>query len=778
MSLAEQMAQAGVQPKKKTLAEQMRASGIKPTVPSQKTGLENKVLGPSSSLFSGVGKLVGGTILRGADVAVGLGKPGKELQKSVERGGEMQSRALQKARDLKASGDIEGSTRLLKSLQKQDPTITLEDIITEPSKSKPSQIAGEVGVAALETAPFTKGLGVGAKAIEEAGAVISKAKPIQQAVSAFGKAKQVAPRTVGAVKGATQASAYAAPFGAAEGLQQEDATFSSVAGSAFDYATNPLVLGLGGALGAIGGHISPEVRAKSKNRLKNAVDDLENSYESIAIGTKSSKNKLDRAKAKTAFRNQFGTEGTNPARTLSENGIIPKQVGSKLDTFDQANALRSKTKTLHKVNRDGIAEVGRQTGMHKLSDLEEVAVQLAKAQKYVDDGTSKGMIKEIRQEYADLRESAGDIVELIRIDDIKAARGRKVFDTSRPNLNSANELIRRTHQKYIESVSNQAGYDWVAQLNRLIGDRLDAATFLESLNGRVVKGGRLQKYVFQMLGSQMGSNPLGKILGALGGDAVANILISQSIAGPIKKRLLKKIQQEDPRAYTEAVKWLVKHKLHPDQVPQLPVGRAGTPEGNVVTKYPETKQLTQEEIIAQGKVPKGEQVQRPGQQLLPEQAGQGRQEAMITPFTEIEPQAPVGTNFGRAIEGVVEDVTPTKTATAVAEKPTKIGTAGKASVKSTLGVAGAAGAIALGVPVAKKAFESKKGKDEFRQYFTTGFGKESKDKLEAKLKAGNEQEVVAFVREQLEKIIKQTKGTQSQGYYRDQLKDFNKKYGN
>ena len=107
-----------------------------------------------------------------------------------------------------------------------------------------------------------------------------------------------------------------------------------------------------------------------------------------------------------------------------------------------------------------------------------------------------------------------------------------------------------------ERTAAEAGFEDVAQLNRAIGDRLGAAKFLEDLNGQTLKGGRLMKYVFQGIGSTLGNSIPGKILGALGGDIVAQIMISGSVSNPVKRMILNSIKDTEPAVHAATIKWL------------------------------------------------------------------------------------------------------------------------------------------------------------------------------------------------------------------------------
>jgi hypothetical protein len=96
----------------------------------------------------------------------------------------------------------------------------------------------------------------------------------------------------------------------------------------------------------------------------------------------------------------------------------------------------------------------------------------------------------------------------------------------------------------------------VAQLNREIGDILEASKFLAKLDGTTVKGGQITRLTGMIIGASSQTGIVGKIAGALGGDMAAKMLINASVAGPVKRLLLSRLQQTDPKAYTAALIWL------------------------------------------------------------------------------------------------------------------------------------------------------------------------------------------------------------------------------
>lgn len=317
-----------------------------------------------------------------------------------------------------------------------------------------------------------------------------------------------------------------------------------------------------------------------------AIDNLEDGYIEIATNNQGLKKKFEKAKAITEYKNRAGTEGVNPARKLAEMGIAPNQSGTRLDTVEQANKLREGTGKINTLVKAGVKDLEPLAGKQSLSALEEQAVAQARTPQNIDAGLATGLEKEIRQEFALLREAYGDAVDLSKLQDIKVARGKQVYDATRPNLGGANNLIRKTMQTQIEDVARKFGFDDIAQLNREQGDILEAANFLQSLDGKVLKGGRLKKYVFQIGGLSMGNTPLGRILGAFGGDALANLLISNSITTPRQRAILRLIEQEDPAVYRKALQWLTKNKISPPTRLMLPAPKVGAPLKEVSTITP------------------------------------------------------------------------------------------------------------------------------------------------------------------------------------------------
>lgn len=344
--------------------------------------------------------------------------------------------------------------------------------------------------------------------------------------------------------------------------------------------------------------------------VSKSINSLEQTYADLMSGTTPGKKKISKLEQKTEIVNKAGTSGKTPMRTLAEQGIIPRRSGTKLDTFEQAQEYRNNISHLKDANKEALKEVGLSSQLSRLDDLEGASIQYANSQKNIDSGRAPKMIKEIRVEFAHLRDSYPDgVIPIGKVDEIKSARWDNVFGNK--GLVDADVLkkdseyaIAKAMQKHIEEVAHVAGNPEVAQLNREIGDRLEAAKFLEELNGKTIKGGRLLKYVSTAIGSTVGQTLPGKIIGAISGNLVGEIIISRNVAGPIKRIMLRNLETKDPASYTKTIEWLRKQKLDKETRLLLPApryipmggkdtqGRIITPEGKRLTSLPQSKSPT------------------------------------------------------------------------------------------------------------------------------------------------------------------------------------------
>lgn len=316
-------------------------------------------------------------------------------------------------------------------------------------------------------------------------------------------------------------------------------------------------------------------KALIESRRPGAIDSLEQFYNTTAGRTTTGSKKLYQGQLATDAKNAAGTEGENAPRILAENGIVPKQEGNQLATLEQAAKFRQDTLQLRQVNRDAIKQVVNAVPRTKMDDLEKQALTLARSEQNVASGKAAPLERQIKKAFNQYRIDYGNEIPLDKVDDIKSARWSNKRNFTDDLGKDVDYLIGKAAQKTVEDTATSAGFDDVAQLNRHIGDRLEAAKFLEGLDKKRVGVGGLTRIAVMGAASTAGKTIHGKILYAMGGDAAMSILTSNSIAGPVKRLVLQNLEKKNPEAYKEAVKWLEEQKILRETRPKLPAPTPG-----------------------------------------------------------------------------------------------------------------------------------------------------------------------------------------------------------
>lgn len=298
-----------------------------------------------------------------------------------------------------------------------------------------------------------------------------------------------------------------------------------------------------------------------KTKEEPAISSLENDYEKWTGQTKTGVKNLGKADARTEALNNAGTTGKTPQRVLAESKIIPETQGTKFRTFDQAQKFRDSLQPLNDANASALKEVDLASPPNSIADLEAKTIESIKSVKK-PAGEIQSMINDAKNEYSLLKEKYGDTISNTDLNLEKQNYAKGVnFDSTKPLQGSVYEQIRRTAQKTIENSASKAGFEDVAQLNREIGDRLNAADFLQKLDGQTLKYGKIGKYAFMGIGASLGKGLVGKVFGAIGGEYVAELLMRADVATPVKRLILKNIKETNPEAYTATLDWLKQQGL-------------------------------------------------------------------------------------------------------------------------------------------------------------------------------------------------------------------------
>ena len=308
-----------------------------------------------------------------------------------------------------------------------------------------------------------------------------------------------------------------------------------------------------------------------------AVAGLASDYEKWTGATKPGVKSLNKAEARTLALDNSGTTGRLPQQVLADSGIIPETTGTKFTTDAQANTYHEKIRDLMETADKAVDEISTYTPPVKLSELQAEAETRIK-NLGLTVGEEKSMLNDIQSEFAGLQERyGGDEINLAQLKDEKSAYQRPVkFDATRPFKTDFNYQIGKTFQTTIEKEANKAGFPHVAQLNREVGDRLAAEQMLRKLDGQTLKYGKLGKYAMGIAGSALSTTIPGKILGYMGGEMVADLLMKADVANPLKRMILQGIKEKSPEAYLETLKFLEDRGV-------ARAGQLALPEGKTIT---------------------------------------------------------------------------------------------------------------------------------------------------------------------------------------------------
>lgn len=311
-----------------------------------------------------------------------------------------------------------------------------------------------------------------------------------------------------------------------------------------DFAKNTaLGTGVGAVLG--GGLAATQ---KAANLPKTAVRDLQDTYEELFTGTKSAKKTLFKSTAK----------GQNPAEFGAKKGYIVDI--SKDGKIDAQPLIRKVTGDVEPLNNsyrgmieamDNFLPPNERVSLDLLAEQAKKQLQTAKLK---GTGNLPDAQRAIDRIIANLKATYGDDVGLAQLDDIRMGQWSESssFNSNKP-----------TFERDVNYVIGKAAKTTLSQktagtptANKLLGEIADHYDFMENLrkiDGNVVKGGRLGKFATRAIGMAVGSQggPIGAIAGERAGNFVSEIALSNSIANPLKRRILESIPRDNP-IYAEA----------------------------------------------------------------------------------------------------------------------------------------------------------------------------------------------------------------------------------
>ena len=540
--------------------------------------------------------------------ALGAKKSTKQFEDSLAKHSQISNDIIARIRQKKAQGgDV---TRLEDALQKHAANQPTQKRFTgEVIDKTAGQVMGEAAMTGLET--LTGGLAKPVSSTAKLASSASKAVGLsKQAYKALPLSQKLGKVGMEAGKNIAQTLPFGYAADVSLGLTGDRGEKRE--------GTKAFIPGLGSGLSiglplAVGGYkmAAPIVKSRVQKILPKMqakeIDHLENVYNNIMEGTIAGKRKKAKIDAKVVALDKSGTTGKLPQRKLAEDGIIPNIKGTKLDTLEQSFDYQKRASKLQEVNKTALKEISENVKPISINKLEEAAVANARSGRNIASGRASKMEGNIRKEFAILRNEYGDSLPLEKLDEIKSARWDNVFKNK--GLVDVDVLakdseyaIAKALQKEIEAVAAKSGNSNVAQLNREIGDVLEASKYLEGLDGKTLKGGRLLKYVTTIIGATTSTTVPGRIVGALGGNMLGQILISAQVSNPKARLILNTLKKNNPKAYTDTVEWLQKQNSKKTQM-LLDAPKKGLPEGGVMQNT--TKNLSPKALPTQGAVPRG-----------------------------------------------------------------------------------------------------------------------------------------------------------------------------
>lgn len=358
------------------------------------------------------------------------------------------------------------------------------------------QLAGDLGSTALGAATLIPGLDVFAGAGE--------------AAKAAEGATDVAKAAPGLLSSVGKNAALGAGFGVSGALGQGQTDPTKIAESGL------LGAGTGGVLGGIGGVLSDKLSAAgttAEDRLSTQTNRLKTLQKAFA----------DNSRPASAVQ-----AGTDPIGTLSQNDLIKglKVASGKVDASALTNPQDMGTldNLIEDHSNQASALVKSMKGGIPLDSFKnEVLRAVANNPAIRDAGDLDRAESEVERRFASYSRSFGDLLPFTAVDGIRTAMNR-IYDPAERDVARTIGDTARTYL-YNGNGANTA----LKSLMQNEGELIRAKNFVEKLHGTTVPGGKLHKYIAELIGGAVGAGlgkavPFGDVVGIPAGAYVGGKL--------------------------------------------------------------------------------------------------------------------------------------------------------------------------------------------------------------------------------------------------------------
>lgn len=401
--------------------------------------------------------------------------------------------AVRQARERGDEKAVANLTRTLERMQ-QDSNVDFDQLRTGGLNNR--EVVGSAASTALNVASFGGALNLGAKAATGATSV--------------GRA---------ALIGAGQGAVAGGAFGAAEGLTEGEGIVPTAAkGAAMGAAT-------GAVLGGVSKYIADLTKVTPESRLhetKNAFKTLQRRFKEGAV-----------YQGKGANRKLI----SDPITTLTKNGVGKQLqvVDGKINTEQARNQVRL---LIDELDDDVTSAISGSPATAKLSDLKAQVIQSVRGNDSLKAaGKVQKTISALDGYFDDFTQSYGDDISMESASAIRRAMNKNY----NPDTVDVERAIGDAMRKIIYQNVPGSQQTLVRE-----GQLIAADKFLDALEGRAVKGGRLGGYFANLLGAligQQGDTPfgMGPLIGALGAGRVQKVMQQQQL-NPILPRVARALQ--------------------------------------------------------------------------------------------------------------------------------------------------------------------------------------------------------------------------------------------
>lgn len=251
--------------------------------------------------------------------------------------------------------------------------------------------------------------------------------------------------------------------------------------------------------------------------------------------------------------------GKDPTKFLAERGINPdttKGVGERMAIADRI--VTEDVKPFEEVLQKSLREADLSAPKVSLEEVERRALAKVRNKPNLTALEEESILADTRAEFDALKRKYGYSISREEMNvQKKAYWASKKWDATKPLKNDINAEIGRAFKDTIEESVDDVN---VQELNRILGDHYDSATFLRSVDGKAGKatiGDKAKRAVVRAIATATGGavgGTTGGVTGFILADSINTAM--NSMSNPVREYFLSRLRVTNPEIYDEYVKTL------------------------------------------------------------------------------------------------------------------------------------------------------------------------------------------------------------------------------